>query len=356
MSKTFVFFVTFIFLSSYIFSQPIGLKEIVKLKTTGIRDQQEIGSCWAFGTISMLESDLLNQKNLKVDLSENFILYYTYLNRGKMYLMMNGNISFGEGGQAHDVMNVISENGIVPESVYPYNLSSHSTMVHELKSYLDSLNKFDTILLDWKTKYIEILDRYLGKPPKEFVVDGKTYTPHTYRNYLEINPNNYIEITSFTHREMYKKFVLEVPDNWSMGLYLNVPISKILEIVDFALEQNYSLVWDGDVSTKGFDYKESIALFTENFQAKYSQIKDQEYRQILFLKKITTDDHLMNIVGIYKSPDNVKYYLAKNSWGETGKANGFVYLSDKFIVFQTIAIMVNKNALKPELKMLLNVE
>lgn len=356
MLKIFSLFVISIFLSSYIYSQPKGVKEITKLKTTTVKDQQEIGSCWAFGTVSMLECDILNHKNLKTDLSENFILYYTYLNRAKMYLMMNGNISFGEGGQAHDVMNVISEYGIVPENIYPYSLTSHSTMVQELKSYLDSLNKFDTIPLDWKTKYIEILDSYMGKPPKEFVVEGKTYTPQTYCKYLEIQPNNYIEITSFTHREMFKKFVLEVPDNWAMGLYYNVPVSKILEIIDYSLEQKYTVVWDGDVSTKGFDYKESVAEFTENFQAKYSQFKDQEYRQILFLKKITTDDHLMNIVGIYKSPDNVIYYLAKNSWGETGKANGYVYLSDKFLIFQTIAIMVNKNALKPELKQILGLE
>ena len=52
---------------------------------------------------------------------------------------------------------------------------------------------------DWKYIYT-LLDRYLGKIPAIFTVQGKQYNPITYaNNYLKLNPDDYIEVMSFTH-------------------------------------------------------------------------------------------------------------------------------------------------------------
>lgn len=334
-----------------IYAQTSQLQEVIKLKNTSVKDQEQIGSCWAFATVAMIETDLLNLKNIDIDLSENYCLFYGYINKAKIYLMLDGKHNFGEGGQAHDVMNVIREYGIVPEDAYPYNLSTHSEMVEQLKMYLDSILKFDTIPLDWEKGFVDLLIQNMGKPPETFQYDNKTYTPKTFADqYLDINPDDYIEFASFLHHKFYDDFVLEVPDNWSLGEYYNVPLTDLLDIIKTTLKNGYAVDWDGDVSNKGFAPREGYADYFDAFKSKYSQMNDQQYRQQLFLQKITTDDHLMLFSGLYTDRDGLNYFYTKNSWGVFGKFDGYLYMSEDFVKYQTVAIMINKNALNPQIR------
>ena len=43
----------------------------------------------------------------------------------------------------------------------------------------------------------------------------------------------------------YEQSVLEVPDNWTNNEYYNVPIDDLMGISDNAIENGYSVVWDG---------------------------------------------------------------------------------------------------------------
>ena len=71
----------------------------------------------------------------------------------------------------------------------------------------------------------------------------------------------------------------------------------------------------------------------------------QELRQAGYDNKTTTDDHGMHIYGIAKDQNGTKYYMVKNSWGETGKYKGIWYVSEAFVQYKTMNIVVNKNAI-----------
>ena len=57
-----------------------------------------------------------------------------------------------------------------------------------------------------------------------------------------------------------ESFVLEVPDNFSRGTFLNLPIRDLARVVQNALEQGYTVAWDADVSEKGFSFRNGMAL------------------------------------------------------------------------------------------------
>ena len=71
----------------------------------------------------------------------------------------------------------------------------------------------------------------------------------------------------------------------------------------------------------------------------------QESRQFEFENKTMTDDHGMHIFGVAQDQWGGKYYLVKNSWGETGKYNGIWYASEKYVKAQSLDIMIHKSAL-----------
>jgi aminopeptidase C len=42
--------------------------------------------------------------------------------------------------------------------------------------------------------------------------------------------------------------------------------------------------------------------------------------------------------------------MVKNSWGPTGKYKGFWYVSESFVQYKTMNIVVNKNAIPAAIK------
>ena len=44
-----------------------------------------------------------------------------------------------------------------------------------------------------------------------------------------------------------------------------------------------------------------------------------------------------------------KYYIIKNSWGETGPYKGLIYMSQAYFRLKTVAVMLHKNAVKKDI-------
>ena len=137
---------------------------------------------------------------------------------------------------------------------------------------------------------------------------------------------------------------LEVPDNWRMNRFYNVPVDELIRIMDYALENGYTVNWDGDTSEDGFTSRKGVATFS-------AANVTQEMRQVMFENFTTTDDHLMHITGISKDQSGAKYYITKNSWGPgSNKYGGYLNMSEQYVRAKTLFIMVNKNSVPPTIK------
>ena len=174
---------------------------------------------------------------------------------------------------------------------------------------------------------------------------------------MGLDANNYVNITSFTHHPFYKNFVLEIPDNYSNGSFYNLPIEDVQAIVENAINQGYSVAWDGDVSEEGFSSKNGIAIVPEDSEREdlfvnpgKEKIVTQEIRQEQFESYSTTDDHLMHLTGISRDKKGTKYFLIKNSWGEVSEYKGYLYMSETYLQLKTVAILVHKDAIPARIK------
>lgn len=363
---------------------------VLENPVTSIKDQHRSGTCWAYSAISFVESEVIRINNITdpekyPDFSEFFVVSHSYSDRADKYVMLDGNLTFGAGSQGEDVLDVIRLYGLVPRAEmtgmnYGSDLPAQNELDAVLQAYIDAVVKNPNRVLTtaWKRGFQAILDEYLGEYPKTFVVDGVEYTPESYRDALNFNPDDYVTLTSFTHHPFYTYFPFEVADNWRWDQFYNVPIDEMMEILDYALENGYTISWGADVSEPGFT-RDGLAILvdvsasnnsgsdqerwvgkSEDKQAKAKAKKagknnpivelvpTQESRQIGFMNKTITDDHGMQIYGIAKDQWGGKYYLVKNSWGETGKYKGVWYASEAFVKGQTLDIAIHKSALPKE--------
>lgn len=323
------------------------LIEIIRIPASPVKNQQKTGTCWSFATTSFLESEILRKGKGEYDLSEMYFVRYSYFQKAKNYLLYHGKANFSQGGQAHDVINIIKTLGLVPESEYPgagnsSEIIDHNKLEEELMKFMSKTNDGfnDKKAENWEAKFNQILDINLGKTPNEFGIKGQTYSPNAFTAFLAIDPADYIEITSFNHHPFYTLIDLEIPDNWSHSRYINLPIDELVEVVDSSLYKGYSVCWDGDTSEKGFNHKSGFAT------VEIGAPVDQLTRQKTFYNRKTTDDHLMHIIGISENSEGEKFYLTKNSWGtEKSQFHGFLYMSIPYLNLKTIAILVHKDAI-----------
>ncbi len=368
-----------------VFSQTdsiVGYKfiDIKEVKYTPVKNQSRSGTCWSFSGLAFFESELLRMGKPEFDLSEMFIVRNAYSEKALKYVRFQGKLNFAGGGSFYDVVEAIRKYGIVPEQAYTglnygEDIHVHGEFDAVTRAYVDAVikNSNRKLSTSWFKGFIGILDAYMGTAPQNFTHQDKSYTPQTFFNFLGINLDDYVYVTSFTHHPFYRKFILEVPDNWAFGDMYNVPLDEFMQIFDNAINNGYSVAWASDVSEKGFAYKHGIAVVPEanwvemndSEKAKWTELsqkeKDemlykfdkpgkekvitQEIRQVAFDNYTTTDDHGMLIVGIAQDQNGNKYYKVKNSWGTNDKYKGFFYASEPFVRYKTLSILVHKNAI-----------
>ncbi|HLU17074.1 MAG TPA: C1 family peptidase [Edaphocola sp.] len=342
--------------------------EVINIERTGVENQGSSGTCWSYSTGSFLESEMIKAGRQPVQLSKIFHARKQYEDKADVYVRMEGNIGWGDGGEAHDVINSLRKYGTMPAEVYT-GLTNGATRNNfaEMQSVLEGIlkgvvaKKNGTINPVWKNLVKATLDAYLGEVPEEFTYNGKKYTPKSFaKEVVGLNPDDYIEFISQTNTPYWEKAMMMVPDNWSFQWVHNIPMEDITNIIDNALKNGYTVAWATDVSEPYFSWPNGVAYVPENAlsldarrmkkeerEALFTEVRPElkitpEIRQIGLDNQSTTDDHGMHIVGLSKDQNGKEYYIVKNSWGEDNDYKGYIHVSKAYVQFKTTSILLNK--------------
>lgn len=354
---------------SSIFAQTQTIYKFTPVKdiqVTSVKDQARTGTCWCFATVSFLEAELLRQGKGTYDLSEMYVVRNNYNKRLEDNYLRQGRGNIGPGSIAHMAINIIRDNGIVPDEVYPgINYDSpthnHSELSAYLKAIADVSINFKRKSPEYYTLLNNLFDTYLGVVPAEFEYQGKKYTPMSFKESLGLNLDDYIEITSFSHHPFYQQVPLEIPDNWDHQLLYNLPLDDMMSIINNAINTGYTVAWDGDLTRGSFNHNRGVAINPEpkDFEEAIKlekvypdMVVTQENRQADFETFKTVDDHLMHLTGIYKDQNGNTWYKTKNSWGvgRNNEMGGYLYMSYSYVQMRTISILVHKNAIPKEIR------
>lgn len=373
-----------------------------ELPITSIKDQYRSGTCWCFSTLSFIESEILRTQGKELDLSEMWVVSHSYSDRASQYVRMDGHIGFSAGSGAGDAFEVIKKYGIPTQEAYsgmlygsekPEQKELDAVLLAYVRAVVSRPNK--VLSTAWKKGFDAVLQAYMGQWPETFNYEGKTMTPVQFRDQvMKFDASQYVNICSFMDAPYYQVVPIPVCDNWrNIGGY-NVPISELVKIIYNAIDNGYTVLWGGDVSESGFTRNGIGVMPVEKNKKKDIEGTDQanwlgkdkkedakgdkkadenqangktteekpkveipaevevndSLRLSAFDRKMTTDDHGMHIFGYASDQNGTKYFKVKNSWGETGKYKGIWYLSETFVAYKTMNIVVHKDALPKDIK------
>lgn len=363
---------------------------IIANPVTSIKNQNNSGTCWSYSSLAFLESEAMkkNPKIKDLDLCESFLVSKTYMDRADRNVRTHGDASFSQGGSFYDAIYCMANYGLIPEGNMPYpntlygdSLFNFTSFFPPMEAYIKAIAKSEAKKINpmWKKDVQGMIDNYFGKCPETFKYEGKTYTPQTFvKEYLKLDPDDYVSLTSYTHHPFYSSFVLEIQDNWRWGSSYNLPLDELMRVMDESVKNGWTFAWGADVSEEGFsrrtgknrcvatvpDTKSNAGVGSD--QSKWTGEKagakisvadgagektiTQEMRQLGYDNWTTTDDHGMQIYGIAKDQNGKEYFMMKNSWGEYGPYKGFWYVSKPYAAFKTMNIVINKNAIPKDIR------
>jgi bleomycin hydrolase len=323
--------------------------------------QGNSNTCWCFSTTSFLETEVHRLTGQEIKLSEMYTVYWEYVEKAKRFIKERGNSAFAEGSEANAVTREIKEYGMVPESVYSglepgRKFHSHAKMFGELSKYLENVRNTNAWNEDMVISTLkDIMNQYMGTPPTTFDWQGKKYNPKSFlSDVLKINPDDYVDITSYMQQPFWEKVEYEVPDNWWHNKdYYNVPVEDYYKALKNAIKNHYTVAIGGDVSEAGFSREAQVALIP-SFDIPFANIDDNA-RQFRFSNGTTTDDHGMHLVGYYEK-DGTDWYLVKDSGSgsrnndENAAEFGYYFFRGDYIKLKIMDFMVHKDAVSELLK------
>ncbi len=363
---------------------------VVEAPVTSIKNQNNSGTCWSYSALAFLESEILKKDPSKkdIDLCESFLVSKTYTDRADRNVRTHGDASFSQGGSFYDAIFCMDRYGLIPEGIMPYPITPYGDSLFNftnffppMEAYIKAISGSNAKKLNpmWKKDVQGMIDNYFGQCPTEFEYKGKKYTPQSFvKDYLQLDPNDYVSLTSFTHEPFYKTFIIEVQDNWRWAPSYNLPLDEFMRVMEESVKNGWTFAWGADVSEEGFsrrtgknkcvatvpDTKANAGVGSDQSRwtgekagAKITQadgagekVITQEMRQEGYDNWTTTDDHGMQIYGIAKDQHGKEYFMMKNSWGEYGPYKGFWYVSKPFVAYKTMNIVINKNAIPKDIR------
>lgn len=360
-------------------SQGFQFTTVVDAQATPVENQGESGTCWSYSTNSFLESEMIKAGGPSIHLAPIYTARCAYMEKAENYVRMHGAVSWGDGGEPHDVINMLAKYGTIPESDYRglnygTKINDFGEMMSVIKGMLDAVIKAPnrgTLTPNWREAVSKVLDAYLGPVPQSFEYKGLSYTPQTFaRDVVKVNPTHYIEFISQASSPYWQKAMMMVPDNWEFQWDWNIPLPDMTQIIDNALKHGYTVAWGADVSEPYFSWKNGVAyvpavpvrqMTPEERSTMFNGPKPEmsitpQNRQQAFDNYQTTDDHGMQITGIAKDQNGKEWYIVKNSWGTKGNDyKGYLYVSKDYFRYKTTSFMVNKSAIPEDIRQKLGI-
>lgn len=352
---------------------------------TSVKNQAQSGTCWCFAGVGMVEAEILRKYNVEIDLSEMYLVRWAYAQKFEKYIRMQGTCNFSPGGEVFDVLYAINNDGMMTEDAYNglvlgENRHQHGELHNVLAEYGKIINRKHNGKISnvWSNMVQSILDVYLGETPETFDFKGITYNALSLSEKYPLNIDDYVQISAFTNHENYKPYIMPIQDNWTNTQSYNMSLDELMNELDNALNNGYTVGWAQDVSDKGFSRNAGVGVVLEDDiekirqsdEKKYKKMSDDEIKASLYKfesvmpeKEVTedmhqeaydngqtTDDHSMLIVGIAYDQNGTKYYKVKNSWGEAHGFEGYWYCSVPFVRLHTMFFTLNKEALTSDMK------
>ena len=367
----------------------------INIKTHGVIDQEHSGRCWFFAGLNILREKVIDKCELdNFELSGSYIAYYDKLERFNIsierlisYKNENKNLydryvsnllknGIQDSGYFTQFVSLVNKYGIVPKSVFPETYASSNTYeINQIlsrllrKFYIDLENIDDVKVLknDYMEKAYTIITNFYGLPPETFDFEytdknekyhiDKAITPIDFlKKYINIDLNNYIEITAYKDDKFKYNNVYELEESAIISgdnniITLNISQNELEELIIKQLKNNEVVHFSCSTTSKRID---GIWI---DLMERYGELLDINLKlDNNSIKKTNglTNNHCMLITGANIIDNKITKWKIENSWGVDYGNKGYCIATNDWLKTYVYRIVINKDNLSSQQFKILN--
>lgn len=320
------------------------------IKTTPVKDQGKSDFCWIYAMLATIESEHLMMGD-SVNLSPVYLARHYLMDQAlrrqiirkqrPSEMTIQALPPITTRGIAGMTVSLLQRHGITHMDAYHPDVNM-KVLARKVEKTVDINHNASLIRLHKNIK--DMMDETMRPLPQYVFLLGAEYTPQEFARSV-CRPDEYVALTSFAHHPYGEAFALEVPDNYDQDRFLNLHPDSLISHIDQALLTGHPVCWEGDITEDGFNWPMGIARLERPMeQTVFHGTQLINTRQQYFEEGKTTDDHVMELIGIARSTRGRRYYIAKNSWGTENRYKGLMYLSENYIRLKTIAVWMSQDA------------
>lgn len=324
------------------------LTKIAEVPHLGVGDQGRSSTCWAWAGCSFIESEMLCAGKEAVKLSPMSIVRWCYGAKMRQFIRMHGDRWYGGGGEFSDVWLAVEEWGLMPSSVYHDSKYARAMNNEDVLERMgrEAVSKEKGIgpSAGWQSSFNALMDHSYPALPDSFLWEGGWYTPRRFADkVVGFDWRKYLAVTSFSHHPWWSSFSLEVPDNWMMASYYNMPLGDLEAAMQKTLRGGRSFVISLDVTEA--EFSDLYCRPIKGGDLRGAALDAERLRQ--FDDYRTQDDHALHVVGLYTDAQGNLYYKAKNSWGADHGEQGYLYISSSYMRLKLMSAVLPREVLSP---------
>ncbi|MCA2960252.1 MAG: hypothetical protein IOD12_08365, partial [Silvanigrellales bacterium] len=299
--------------------------DTVEIPQSPVEDQLKIGFCWAYTTVAFVESLHKTKTGETVNVSEEALGFYRI---AEELLMMAREVSAADMPEAFenvqlegwvirtsenipDALNLIKTYGLVPESVWTHKFNDRRTTESQLEviknRFLKLVKDRGTAGVDVPTLVKEVLvgaGAFPSAPPSNFLWKGKEVSAQQFASsHLGFKSDDF-GVVEATNGGDYARVVAATKRALARGL--SVPLG---------MPVNMDRLKKGRFSGAGVDLGDEDAFFREGGHTVLVTDFVNTGGEIGAVDAASLDTELA------RSPDDLDFLLAKNSWGLGATSN-----------------------------------
>jgi bleomycin hydrolase len=363
----------------------------INIETMSVCNQKQSGRCWAFAGLNLLREKIAKELDIEsFELSQNYLTFYDKLEKCNYFLeciietrtkklddrlvtkILKDGIS--DGGYFKYFTNIIEKYGIVPSYAYPETYQSSNTREINLvlNSYMrqvasnirntTNLKQIDKIKEDAMRKVYTILCSCYGVPPVEFdfeytTKESKEYHIDTsltplkfYKKYININFDDYVDITNVPSKEYGKCYYLDYHKNVYEKDYeklYNVKMDYLKELIIKQLSDKEP-VWFGCDVLQMLN-RETGLLDDTNYNVSQLFGLNLNYNKEVCLEYRDVEcNHAMMLSGVNIVNGKPNKWKIENSWGDKVGKKGYFTCTDTWFDKYVFEAVINKKYLSKE--------
>lgn len=365
----------------------------VRLKETGITNQQSSGRCWLFAGLNIFSPQICTKLDLsKFQFSQPYLAFWDKMEKANFFLeeiirlrerplydrelsiVLDGPL--GDGGWWHYATDLIEKYGVVPLTAMPETKQSSSTGTinslaeRKLRAFASELRRMYREgadveqLRERKERMMPEIYRLLvvayGPPPREFefrykikdsvVTEPKIYTPKSFYDEFIGGPlPEYAVLMDNPAKGYDTLYRIESSRNMADRedlTMLNLPIEGIKEYCLKALLDSQAVWFACDVGEDNFRDSGILRTGIYDFESMLGVSFDMSKGDRITLRD-SYPNHAMTLIGVDTTADGspVKWLVA-NSWGDKGGDNGYWIMYDDWFDANVYVAVVEKRHLE----------